>query len=202
MKGIVSWRERLEKALALEQPYPFRAMTEGRPAAVLLLMGFADAASTDPSVLVTRRTESVETHKGQYALPGGVMDPEDEAELGLVTTALRETEEEVGIPRGTVEVAGKLPEVWTPSGFLITPVVGLLNVPISAVSFAMSEAEIDHAFWVELATLRAPGIYRQEMRQIGAVKFPTDVFLVDGHRIWGATGAMLKNLIQRLERVE
>jgi len=200
--GVAEWKPLLTRALELDQPYSFRARNSGRRAAVLLLLGFPDDRSPAPSVLVTRRTEIVETHKGQYALPGGAMDPEDEADRGLITTALRETEEEVGIPRETVDVVGALPEVWTPTGFLITPVVGLLTVPIPAVVFAMSEAEIAHAFWVELATLRAPGIYREETREYDGVRFPTDVFLVEDHRIWGATGAMLKNLIQRLESLE
>lgn len=166
----------------------------------MLLLGFRHDGS-GPEILVTKRTETVDTHKGQYALPGGRLDPEDELDRGLVTTALRETEEEVGISPRMIEVLGELPYLWTPSGHVITPIVGLLLEPIDEVTLVPSEAEIDLVFWVSLHRLNAPGVYSEEPRMIGAVSYKTDVFQVDEHKIWGATGAMLKNLIQRLERL-
>lgn len=191
--------KKLEESLKIEFPYSVRPVLEGKPAGVLAL--FASSPKQKPHLLITRRTESVETHKGQYALPGGMMDAEDEAQEGLITTALRETEEEVGIARHAIKPMGSLPKLWTPTGFLITPVVGIITQSYDTISLQPNADEISEAFWVSLSKLKEPGVYKQEMRQIGSVKFPTDVFEIEHHRVWGATGAVLKNLIGRLEQV-
>ncbi len=194
--------DRLRRAVALDLPYPFRPMSTGRPAAVLLLAGIREENGS-VEILVTRRTESLETHKGQYALPGGVRDFEGETSEA---TALRETSEEVGIPNDEVTAFGKLPPLWTPSGFSVTPVVGLLKRPIEAVSIHPSAAEIDLWFWCRLDRLREAGVYSTEARAIthqgASHTVSVDVYQVDQHRIWGATGAMLRNFIARLEKIE
>lgn len=124
----------LRAALTLDWPYSERARkTGGVAAAVLVLIGMREGV---PSILITRRTESVETHKGQMAFPGGVSDPEDQADL--MRTALRETEEEVGIPRRSVEVWGQLPPLYTVTGFWVTPIVGLLNQPVDQVGVSLN----------------------------------------------------------------
>jgi 8-oxo-dGTP pyrophosphatase MutT (NUDIX family) len=190
----------LRSAMALDLPYPFRPLNEGRPAAVLLLGGVRDSDG-GLEILITRRTESLETHKGQYALPGGMRDSPEEPDE---TTALRETEEEVGVPRDAVEVFGKLPRIWTPSGFQVTPVVGLLRTPIDAIDVRPNPAEIDFWFWCRLEQLRESGVYATESRTIThqgiSRTVPVDVYQVGEHRIWGATGAMLRNFIARLEK--
>ena len=191
---------KLEESLKIDYPYAIRPITTGKPAGVLALFA-SSSLQQSPHLLVTKRTEIVETHKGQYAFPGGMMDPEDEHEGGLLFTALRETEEEVGILKNTVKPMGVLPQLWTPSGFLITPVVGISHHAVEDIQLKLNKAEIADAFWVSLNRLIEPGVYRQETRQVGNVKFPTDVFDIDGHRVWGATGAMIKNLIGRLEQV-
>src|SRR4051794_8004257 len=101
----------LKKALGLEFPYPDwlgwnersihdQGSKRATPAAVLILIGYpqlqvSSQTPPGPSLLFTRRAETVDTHKGQMAFPGGLCEPED---LGAPSTALRETEEEVGIP--------------------------------------------------------------------------------------------------------
>jgi hypothetical protein len=166
----------------------------------MLLGGLRDGGGLE--VLITRRTENLETHKGQYALPGGARDPEESAE----ENALRETREEVGIPESEILSIGELPSVWTPSGFLITPVVGLLRRPIEEVSVLPNPDEIGFWFWCSVDRFRETGVYSRESRSIsieGVERVvPVDVYQVDEHRIWGATGAMLRNFISRLERVE
>ena len=194
--------ERLRAAAAVDHPYPFRPIAEGRPASVLVLAGLrADGGGLE--ILITRRTESIATHKGQYALPGGMRDSEEET---AEATALRETNEEVGVETGDVETLGRLPEIWTPSGFSITPVVGVLRRPIEEIEIRPSVEEIDLWFWCPVERLLESGVYRSESREIvyqGASRIvPVDVYLVDSHRIWGATGAILRNFLARLERVE
>ena len=85
-------------------PHPFRVFSEGRPAAVLLLIGLREE-SEELEILVTRRPETIATHKGQYAFPGGMRD---HAEEDAEETALRETNEEMGISASLVEVVGRV----------------------------------------------------------------------------------------------
>ena len=121
------FEQRLVGALSLDIPHEHRGrpdsplLATSREAAVMVLFANSERGL---SVLLTRRSEDVETHKGQMAFPGGSCDPEDER--SLETTALRETEEEVGIPRALVRTLGRLPELVTTTGFRVTPVIALL----------------------------------------------------------------------------
>jgi 8-oxo-dGTP pyrophosphatase MutT (NUDIX family) len=215
------FEERLLSALDLEALEPGRPLRSSglpgiqgappRPAAVLLLFGHVRAESNEklarvePQLLLTRRTETVETHKGQYAFPGGALDPEDHEEQGLITTALRETEEEVGISRRLIKIVGKLPELLTATGFLITPVVGVLQKPIEEVALICSPHEIADAFWVPWSVLDSESIYRQESITYGPASdqvFEVHVFQVGDHRIWGATAAMIRDLLDRLRQLK
>src|SRR4051794_2008233 len=126
MSFASSFERRLASALELEGLGYFRgdrpeAMPVGTPAAVLMLF----AGEDDPELLLTVRTDTVATHRGQIALPGGAADPEDEARGGLSWTALRETEEEVGIAPAAVRVVGCLPVLWTVTGYSVTPFVAV-----------------------------------------------------------------------------
>ncbi len=188
--------------MELDFPHPFRSQPGGRPASVLVLCGLR-ADSNAFEILVTRRTEHLEIHKGQYALPGGMRDPDDVSD---VTTALRETEEEMGIPADQVEVVGMLPPLWTPTGFHVTPVVGFLRTTIEEARLVPNPEEIDLWFWCPVDRLRDEKNYCVEARSItheGEIyTVPVDVYQIDNHRIWGVTGAMLKNFLGRLEAVE
>ena len=195
------FRDKLLSALALEIPYADRLPVEGgRKASVLFLFGKSGGASPELSVLITRRTTTVGSHKGQMAFPGGVSEVD---ELGafedVVKTALRETEEEVGIPPSLVEVMGTLPPMNTITGFQVVPVVGLLSSPIEHVNFSVNPDEIADLFWVPLRTLMSPETYRAEFKRVGDVSYPIHVYQVSEHRIWGATGSMIKNLLDRLQ---
>lgn len=194
---IREFEARLRAALQLELPYPERPPTrDGTPAAVLAL--FAEYQG-EIAVLMTRRTEKVETHKGQMAFPGGHCEPDELCgPEGQRLTALRETEEEVGIPRARVRVVGELPGIWTVTGYWVTPVAGVLEVPAESLRLANDPHEIAEAFWIPLRILAAPETYRREFLTIGAVNYPIHVYQVGEHRIWGATGSMIKNLLDRL----
>ncbi|MCM2323221.1 MAG: CoA pyrophosphatase [Oligoflexia bacterium] len=195
-----TFEERLIQALQLDVPYAERPPTpQGTRAAVLMLFAEHDGRQ---AILVTRRTDKVETHKGQMAFPGGHCEADElKTPEGFVTAALRETEEEVGIPRERVKVLGRLPGLWTPTGFWVVPIVGVLTVPLHEVTLHNSEHEIAEALWVPFAVLTDPEIYQREIRRIGAVSYPIHVYQVGVYRIWGATGAMIKNLLDRLAKL-
>lgn len=194
----VSWRISLIAAAAIDHPYPYPTgpLERGAPASVLVAWGFHSGTPEDPQLLLTRRTETVETHKGQMAFPGGGRDPEDES---VIATALREAREEVGLDPADVEVLGTLPEMGTISNFRVTPVLGLLHRPIEQVALVHNEHEIAESLWVPRSRLLQS--YRREAITRGAVRYPIDVFLDEPHRVWGVTGTLLKNLLERLERL-
>jgi 8-oxo-dGTP pyrophosphatase MutT (NUDIX family) len=181
---LEAFRGRLVKVLEAAPREPVR-LPGYSPAAVLVpVLLDADA----PELLFTKRTDDVETHKGQVSFPGGVCDDTD---AGPVDTALRETEEELGIPRSLVEVVGCLPELKTPTGFSITPVVGLLS---ALPRLTPSAAEVAAVFRAPLA-LFAGG--RSEMRMVDGVA--REVWFYDHHGtvIWGATAAIARTLHER-----
>ncbi len=215
------WPELLQRALSLSVPYSFdpdgklsAQGIRGTPSAVLILLepSLFDGSQTsllDCSVVLTRRSEFVEHHKGQISFPGGTQDPEDEQRGGLRATALREAHEELGIDPAHVEIFGELPQLPTVTGFTIAPVVALPShlapsVPLRAEPKTAETAEV---FRATLRGLDAPGIWKREWveHRTGSgllLKHPIDSFYWNEHRIWGATGAMLKNLIERLKQVE
>lgn len=198
--------KKLHRALEKDLPYRYPRPSGGVPAAVLILIAQSEPGSNQFSILLTQRTEKVESHKGQVAFPGGVKDPEDDQAHGLLTTALRETHEEVGIPPSEIEVVGQIPELWVTTGFNVTPFVAVSKLSVLEIEKAgllkVSVDEIDHIFWAELSRLALPEVYQEELMEYGAKRYPIDVFNLDRYRIWGATGAMLKNLLDRLHQTE
>jgi 8-oxo-dGTP pyrophosphatase MutT (NUDIX family) len=198
------FKKRIITALSIDLPYSDRShrhlsdsqLDQVKPAAVLIL--FADSkSSSNFSLLYTRRTYSVETHKGQIAFPGGMCEPEDQGQSEI--TALRETEEELGIPQNRIQILGKMPELVTITGFSISPVVGFLKVPLEQVPLIPHPNEIAEAFWVPFKTLTHSQTYRREFIRVGQVDYPIHVYQVGQYRIWGATGSMTKNLLDRIE---
>lgn len=192
----------LQEAVKMEIPYsdhnqrnfPDHLIQELIPAAVLVL--FACSRAQGVHLLFTRRSETVETHKGQMAFPGGHCDRADLD--GPSGTALRETEEEVGILREYIEVLGGLPPLVTPTGFFIQPIVGFLKIPLEEVVFHLSADEIAETLWVPIEKLNQSEVYRREFVSVLGKELPIDVFQVDHYRIWGATGTMTKNILDRL----
>ena len=158
------------------------------PAAVLVPV--TDRA--EPGVILTRRTATMRTHAGQVAFPGGRVDPDDR---DAVAAALREAEEEIGLPPPLVDVAGTADRYRTVTGFDVTPVVGV--VPPDLV-LRPAEAEVAGMFEAPLGFLldhanhrRAHMDWRGRRRDYWEIEW-------DRHRIWGATAAMIVNLARRL----
>jgi 8-oxo-dGTP pyrophosphatase MutT (NUDIX family) len=192
----LKFEERAKKALFIELPYGDRFPPLATPTQASVLLIFAQA-DTEISLLVTKRTESVLHHTGQMAFPGGRCEVGESS----LEAAFRETEEEVGIQRGDLLVLGKLPPVHVPTGFLIEPYVALHKKSVSEVIIQVSADEIAETLWAPWSVLNSPETYRKEMISRGAIQLPTHVFYVGGHRVWGATAAMIKNFLDRCSLV-
>ncbi|WP_445193334.1 CoA pyrophosphatase [Sphingomonas sp. Tas61C01] len=166
------------------------AATDDPLSEAAVLVAITDRA--EPGVILTQRTETMRKHPGQVAFPGGRADPED---VDAVATALREAEEEIGLPPTAVRVAGLADRYRTGTGYHITPVVGVVapDLPLRP-----SEAEVASVFEVPLAFLLDPANHRdaRAMWQ-GTERRFTEIFWQD-RRIWGATAAMIVNLSRRL----
>jgi 8-oxo-dGTP pyrophosphatase MutT (NUDIX family) len=198
-----AFEKRLSEALRLDIPIAWPKASGGEAAAVLVLCGWYSGQPSEPALLFVKRTETVEKHKGQIAFPGGRCEPGDFVEGDpFVAAALRETQEEVGIDPASVTVLGRLPELATLTGYTVTPVVGLISKPIESIQLIPQGSEVAEAFWMPISTLSTPSNYKQEYFLIGEDRYQTDVFWADIKKIWGVTGSILKNLLDRLANVK
>jgi len=148
-----------------------------------------------PTLLLTRRTDTLARHSGQISFPGGRSEAGD---LTPVETALRETFEETGIAPGFVTVAGYLDRYLIGTGFDIQPVVGVVADGFALVPDPREVADI---FEVPLAFLMDPANRRRESRQIAGRQRSFYAFTYKEHEIWGATAAIIVNLAQRLDGI-
>jgi 8-oxo-dGTP pyrophosphatase MutT (NUDIX family) len=157
------------------------------PASVLMPIVLRDEGL---SLLLTQRTDHLNDHAGQVSLPGGRVE---EADASAIDTALRESEEEVGLHRRHIEVLGTLPDHITGTGFRVTPVVGLVHPPFELSADPFEVAEI---FEVPLAFLMNGMNHQRRSIElpsgIGRRTFYTMPY--DRFFIWGATATMLRNL--------
>ncbi len=165
---------------------PGRTLT---PAAVLVPLVPRDDGL---HVLLTRRTDHLHHHPGQISFPGGRVEDTD---VSAVMTALRETEEEIGLDPDRVELLGELPDYCTGTGFRVSPVVGLVHPPFA---LELDTFEVAEAFEVPLAFLMDPDNhqrhrmeYQGRMREYWAMPWG-DYF------IWGATAGILVSLYRFL----
>jgi len=160
-----------------------------KPAAVLVpLLERPD----DYTVLLTRRADHLPSHAGQVSFPGGRVQAEDES---LIATALRETEEEVGIPPQLVEVAGLLDPYETVTAYSVLPVVGYIRQDIVP---RIDTSEVAEAFEVPLSHLMDPKNHERHSRDWQGQTRHFYVIPYKRHYIWGATAAMLVNMARRL----
>lgn len=147
------------------------------------------------SVLLTRRAETLRNHKGQVSFPGGRRDPED---ISLAACALREAEEEVGLPPKNVEVIGYLDDYPTTTRYRVTPVVALVTPPKA---FVFDAGEVAAVFEVPLAVLLDRQRYESKILSTEGLNVPFFEINHDGHRIWGATAGMLRDLCRKLGQI-
>jgi len=141
-------------------------------------------------ILFTQRSMLVNDHKGQISFPGGRWEDSDG---NLKTTALRETEEELGIRRENVELLGELGELVTPSGYHITPYVGIIPHPYA---YQMNAEEIAGIIEVPLEHLLEPQNLRLERGIFFNSQTEMPYFQYQHHVIWGATGRITRELVE------
>jgi len=155
------------------------------PAAVLVpLIERADGLTA----LLTQRTNHLAHHPGQVSFPGGHVDPED---TSPEDTALRETEEEVGLHRRHIDVLGRLDKYRVRTGFSVTPVVGLVKPPFEITPDSYEVAEV---FEVPLTFLMDPANHERHSRDYQGETRHFYAMPYNGYYIWGATAGMLVNL--------
>jgi 8-oxo-dGTP pyrophosphatase MutT (NUDIX family) len=162
---------------------------EPRSAATLLLIYPADSELVIP---LTVRHAELTAHPGEVSLPGGAVEPDD---ASLEAAALREAQEEIGLPIDRVEVLARLPEYRTRTGFRVTPVVGLLTPPLA---LTPDPREVEEVFEVPLAFLLDPGNHQRETRELQGRTLAYYVMRYGSRTIWGATAGMLVNLYRHL----
>jgi 8-oxo-dGTP pyrophosphatase MutT (NUDIX family) len=177
-----------------------RVLLDPAEAAALDVHGRIDAAVLVPlfvqdgalHAVFTRRRDDMRRHAGEISFPGGRQD-DDESDLRL--TALREAEEEIGLPADAVELIGALqPTPTIATNYAVYPFVGLIE---PGHEWMPSATEVSAVLELSLADLRA-GYERQRMLRRG-IPFRTDVYVVDDNLIWGATARMLTDLLERLD---
>ncbi|SNS64378.1 8-oxo-dGTP pyrophosphatase MutT, NUDIX family [Sphingomonas laterariae] len=168
--------------------FALRAGEQIVPAAVLV--PFVDRV--DPTILMILRPETMRRHAGQIAFPGGRVDPGDD---GVIGAALREAEEEIGLPRAHVDVVGTVDRYRTITGYDVTPVIGVLPPDLPLIAQPTEVADI---FEIPLSFLLEPMNHiEQAVEWQGRERRFFEITWQD-RRIWGATAAMIVNLARRL----
>src|SRR5690348_5221345 len=187
--------ERLRAALSrpaaeppLEGDLPELRAQASKEAAVMI----AITNKAEPGVLLTVRREHLRTHAGQIAFPGGRVEPGEEPVAG----ALREAHEEIGLDAALVEMVGAIEPYHTVTGYVITPVLGVVppDLPLEP-----HEREVAEIFETPLAYLLDAANQRLESALFQGRERHYYEILWNGRRIWGATAAMIVNLSRRLQ---
>jgi 8-oxo-dGTP pyrophosphatase MutT (NUDIX family) len=159
-----------------------------RPAAVLVPIVERD----EPMVLLTQRTAHLKDHAGQISFPGGKIEAED---ASPASAALREAEEEIGLPPRLVEPVGYLDLYMTTLGYRIVPTVARVT---PGFHLRLNRAEVDDSFEVPLAFLMAPENHQRHSRDWNGMKRTFYAMPFGERYIWGATAGILRNLYERI----
>lgn len=161
----------------------------GTRAAVLVPLYFVDRL---PHLLFNLRTQQVEHHKGQIAFPGGVREIED---ADLAATALRESEEELGLTSSDVQLLGRLDDFLTVTHYVVRPFVGRIPYPFD---FTPSPEEVEEVFGLSISRLMEPDGYSEQIATFEGHEHLVPYFEVEGHTIWGATGRLLHQFLTEI----
>lgn len=173
-----------QKKMAIQ---PFRSLptinsAKKRSAAVLLLL-FQE--NDDLKFVLTKRTEKMANHRGQISFPGGAIEDKETKEIA----ALRETEEEIGIPPKSVEILGKLSPLFVPvSGFKMFPIVGWID---EKPTFNLNPIEVEKVIFVSTQDLKNEQNIQSERHRKYDTDFTIPYFALSGEKIWGATAMIL-----------
>jgi len=167
---------------------PVKPSTHLRNAAVLVPLTYVQ---DEWHILFTRRTDRVQSHKGQVSFPGGASD---EGETTPEQTALRESEEEIGMRREEVQVLGRLSQLITVSSFRVTPVVGVIPFPYA---FKVEGAEVARVFTIPLMWLSDRNNYWEFFLRDSERSLIT-YHPYDGELLWGATARMTVTFLKTI----
>ena len=162
------------------------------PAAVLLLIYDKEGAY---HVLLNKRSELVEHHKGEISLPGGGRDPVDR---DFLDTALRETEEEMGVSRDDVTILGELDDIVTRSNFGVRVYVGTIPYPYP---FKPRQEEVAEVLEVPISVLQDPANLRQDARWVDNQLITSNAYACGEHLVFGATAAILEQFLDLLGQI-
>ena len=188
---ILEIRRRLEREWVV--PDVVKEIAAGtpnaKPAAVLVPLYVRER---ELWTLFTKRSEAVEKHKGQISFPGGMEALDDASPWD---TAIRETEEEIGVPQKAILKLGELPEVVTFTGFRIRPFVGAIPYPFE---IRKNPGEVDSVIEMPIRVLLGPTLVEERGISWKGRSIPTPVYHVKGHVIWGATAFLLASLLEAL----
>lgn len=160
-----------------------------RPAAVLVPI---ITRRKGPTVLFTQRTDHLEHHPGQISFPGGHVEENDGSPE---ETAIRETEEEIGLDRRHIEIIGRIDTYLTSTGFSVIPVVARISPPFEINPDPVEVAEV---FEVPLDFLLDPENHQQETRLFGEQTWHAYAMPYNGYHIWGVTAGMVRNFYEIL----
>jgi 8-oxo-dGTP pyrophosphatase MutT (NUDIX family) len=148
-------------------------------------------------IVFIRRSITVPTHPGQIAFPGGARHPADKT---LLDTALRETEEEIGVKQSDVKVLGELDDqITTTSNFILTPFVGVIPWPYT---FTLSKREVERLIFIPVNYLMDESRRKPEMETLKGEDYPSFAYYYQGKRIWGATARILHWLLGVIRQIE
>lgn len=148
----------------------------------------------EPELVLTRRAEHLPHHPGQVSFPGGAAEDDD---VSAVQTALREANEEIGLPIDAALPIGFLDRMDTISDFRVLPVVALVRPPVN---WMINEREVSEVFTVPVSVALDRGNYETGTIESEGRIYPVWTLHWQGQKIWGITAAMLMNLVARLEK--
>ena len=146
----------------------------------------------EASVILTKRAETLTSHSGQVAFPGGRIDPTD---ASPEDAALREAEEEIGLDPDHVEIVGRMPDYVSGSGYRIAPVLSIVR---PGFRLTINQHEVDAAFEVPLRFLMDPANHTQTSREFDSRVWVFYDMPYGGQRIWGVTAGIIRTLSERL----
>lgn len=163
-----------------------------------VLIALVNNNSTDDNtkglhVLLTKRASHLKHHPSQVSFPGGKVEPTDK---NLVHTALREAQEEIGLSPDAVSVIGQLPNYEVLSGYQVTPIVAIIESPQQ---YQKDTNEVDEIFQVPLQHFLQPNNHRSIISYRNGHHHNVHFFPYKHHNIWGATAAMLKDLVEHIK---
>jgi ADP-ribose pyrophosphatase YjhB (NUDIX family) len=139
-------------------------------------------------------------HSGEISFPGGRHDPKTDRDM--IETALRECKEEIGIDRADIEILGQLDDVPTMTGYIISPIVGILNN--RKPKFHRSEVEVEQIFTIPISFFLDPAVFKEQTMRVEGKKFPIFIFEYQHeskiYTIWGATAHILVDYLKKIHQ--